>query len=125
VLKVRRDAYEQLDLPDVSIVAEDRERVHLATRPSRRGDGGPVPLRAVVLLHEAGDVPTFERIPPVDAVQQLWVLAFNLPTDEGRARCFGDLVALTEAVPVWRLSRPFSYQSLADVVSSVADFFRA
>ena len=125
LLKVRRDAYDRLDVQGASIVAEDRERVHLATDPTHRGDGGPVPLRAIVLLNEADGAPAFGRVDPVDAIQQLWVLAFNLPTDEGRARCFGDLVRLTQSVPVWRLDRPFNYESLTSVIGSLTTFFRA
>jgi hypothetical protein len=123
LLKVRRDAYEQLEIRGASIVAEDDERVHLATDPARRGGGAAVPLRAVVLLNEVPGSTALTRIDPVDALQQLWVLAFNLPTDEGRTRCFDDLIRLTEQVPVWRLDRPFEYRALDDVVSYLVDFF--
>jgi hypothetical protein len=124
LLKVRHDAFAHLDLGDVPVAAVDRERVHLSTASRDPGDGRPVPIRGICLINEVpGPEVTFDRIAPADAVQELWVLAFNLPTDADRTRCFGDLVALTSSVPVWRLNRPFSYDSLPRVVASVRDAF--
>lgn len=126
LLKVRKDAYAQLDLADAEVLAEDRERVHLTTGLERRGDGGPVPVRGILLLGgQPEDDIAFEPVDPVDAVQDLWVLAFNLPTDADRARCFADLVTLTRSVPVWRFRRPFTYAALPRVVDAVRRFFGA
>ena len=126
LLKVRRDAYANLDLAGVPVVAEDRERVHLVTGARDRADGGPLPIVGILLLNEVpDDAPWFEPIAAADAVQQLWVLAFNLPNDADRARCFADLVGLTHSVPVWRLHRPFTYDALPGVVESVSRFFGA
>src|SRR5206468_12474024 len=61
-------------------VAEDPERIHLAVEEHLRGDGHPVPLRAVVFLREAEGTCRMERLMPQEVLPDLWTLSFKLPT---------------------------------------------
>jgi hypothetical protein len=119
MLRVRRDTFERLGVRDATVVGEDPDRVHLAIDPERRGTADPLPIAAIVLLREAEDV-RLERLAPELAIPELWALAFKLPTDEDRARCFDAVGGLAGTVPVWNLHRPLTYDSLERVIGTVA-----
>jgi hypothetical protein len=118
MLRVRRDSFERLGVPDAEIVGEDPDRVHLAIDPSRRGSAGPLPIAGIVLLREADGI-RLERVAPELAIPELWALAFKLPTDEDRARCFAAVGGLASSVPVWNLHRPLRYDTLEQVIDAV------
>jgi hypothetical protein len=118
MLRVRRDSFERLGLRDAAVVGEDPDRVHLAIDPARRGSADPLPIAGIVLLREAEEI-RLERVPPELAIPELWALAFKLPTDEDRARCFDAIGGLAGSVPVWNLSRPLRYETLEQVIDAV------
>ncbi|HEX2046095.1 MAG TPA: hypothetical protein VHF23_10745 [Gaiellaceae bacterium] len=118
MLRIRWDVYRRLEVPG-AVVGEDDDRVHLAHDGELRGDGGPVPLRGIVLLRRGGRI-GLERVPAQEALRDLWALSLKLPEDTDRARCFHGLVELTAGVPVWNLHRPLSYGRLPTVVRTLA-----
>jgi hypothetical protein len=118
MLRVRRDSFERVGVPDAAIVGEDPDRIHLAIDPARRGAGDAIPIAAIVLLRE-GDEVRVEVVAPELAIPDLWALAFKLPTDDDRTRCFGAVSALASSVPVWNLHRPMRYETLPQVIDAV------
>jgi hypothetical protein len=118
MLRVRRDSFERLGTRDAAIVGEDPDRVHLAIDPARRGSGDPIGIAAIVLLREAEEV-RVEPLAPELAIPELWALAFKLPTDDDRARCFDAVVGLAGVVPVWNLHRPLRYDALEETIDAV------
>ncbi len=120
MLRVRQDVADQLTIPGAHPVGSTGDRVHFAIDLDRRGDSRAVPLGAIVLLRADAGSPRIERVEPARAVQELWTLSSGLPTPEGRARCFSDLVATARRVPTWRLSRPLTVGSLATAVHLVS-----
>lgn len=120
LLRLRKDVHRWLDVPGAQQVAVDAEKVHLALDPAQRGTSDPLPLAGIVLLH-AGPKVEMQRLEPVSMLQDLWAISLNLPTSEGRARCFGDIAHIAESVPVWKLVRPLTRESLPDVMNLVID----
>jgi hypothetical protein len=118
MLRVRRDVYRRLRVPG-AVAGEDEDRVHLALEGPLRGDGGPVPLRAIVLLRR-GEGVQLEPMAAQEALRDLWALSLKLPEDADRTRCFHGLVRLTGAVPVWNFHRPLDYGRLPAVVRRLA-----
>jgi hypothetical protein len=118
MLRVRRDSFERLGAPDATVVGNDPDRIHLAIDPARRGTGDPLPIAGIVLLRSSDEL-RLERVPPEMAVPDLWALAFKLPTDEDRARCFDAVGGLAGSIPVWNLHRPLTYESLDGVIERV------
>jgi hypothetical protein len=118
MLRVRRDSFEHLGVPEATIVGDDPDRIHLAIDPARRGPADPLPIAAIVLLREADEI-RIEPVAPELAVPELWALAFKLPTDEDRARCFDAVVGLASSVPVWNLRRPLRYDALEQTIDAV------
>ena len=120
MLRVRRDIAGRLEIPGASEVAAGDDRAHYSLDRAGRGDCSPVPVRAFVLLRNAEQEITLERVSPVDALRELWPLSFRLPTLEDRARCFQGVTALVDAIPVWNLYRPLRLDLLAEVVQKIA-----
>jgi hypothetical protein len=120
VLRVRRATAERLSILGAREVGERDDRVHFAIAPERRGDGRPVPLRAIFMLRESDHGFRLERPTAVDAVRDLWPLSFNLPTTADRARCFAAVTDLVGAVRIENLYRPFRLEELPGVVDFVA-----
>ena len=108
-------------IPDgMRLVEMGASRAYLEIEPARRGDGGPVPLAAIVLLH-VGDGPDLrmERIDGAAAIRDMWVLAFRVPDTADRTRAFQQLADLTTSVPVYQFHRPMTFETLPDVVAQV------
>jgi hypothetical protein len=101
-------------------LAEMGARAVLEIMPERRGDGGPVPLAAIVLLH-VGEGPELrlERADNAAAIRDMWALAFRIPETVDRTRTFQQLADLTTAVPVYSFHRPMTFETLPDVVAQV------
>jgi hypothetical protein len=120
VTRVRRDAYEQIEVPEVRTTWDEPDRIHLAIDEDRRGDGAPVPLRGIVLLR-SGPHLRFERVPAEQALPDLWALIFKLPRDAEWTRCFESTAALASTVPIWNLHRPLEFGSLPKVVDRIIE----
>lgn len=118
MLRLRRDVLESLGLSDSSSVFWHGNRVSLAL-DRQRGDCRPVPLGAMVLLRRDAHAVRSERVCAVDAVRDLWELSFYLPSDDGMARCFAQVVDLARIVPVWNLYRPMRVDILPSVVALI------
>jgi hypothetical protein len=120
LLRIRRDMYQQLEFPGTELVGEDPERLYLTLQGSARGDGSPVPIRGVVFLRRSKDESTaLERLPPENALPDLWALSLNLPTDESRTQCFRGVTSLAAEVPVWNLHRRLTVDRLAETVDRI------
>jgi hypothetical protein len=108
-------------IPDgMRLVEMGASRAYLEIEPERRGDGGPVPLAAIVLLH-VGDGPDLrmEQIDGAAAIRDMWALAFRVPDTVDRTRAFQQLADLTTTVPVYQFHRPMTFETLPDVVAQV------
>ncbi|HZA27713.1 MAG TPA: hypothetical protein VE915_08770 [Actinomycetota bacterium] len=120
-LRIRPDVFRQLDFPGTRVLEQEPHRIHLAIDEGRRGDGLPVPLRAVVLLRETKDDLLMERVPAGEAMRDVWTLVFKLPTDSARAASFEAIASLLAHVPVHNLHRPLRIDRLPDVIDLVVD----
>lgn len=123
MLRLRKDVAEWLVVPGAVRVADDAEKVHLALDPRYRGTGDPLPLAGIVLLHRGEDA-SLERLQPSSTIQDLWVVSLNIPTPTGRGQCFGDIIELAETVPVWKMVRPLTRQSLNGAIAMVVEVGR-
>jgi hypothetical protein len=121
MLRIRGDVAGGLSLPGAREVAAGDDRVHFSLDPSRRGDCGPLPVRALVLLRRSEDGIALKRVSAGDALRELWPLSFRLPGIEDGARCFQGITALADTVRVWNLSRALSLDDLDRVVETIAE----
>jgi hypothetical protein len=122
IVRMREDTFSGTPPTGMSIASRARGRVELAIDDERRGDSTPVPVRAVVLLREsADDRIQLERVETMDAIPDLWTLAFRLPESDDRSRAFQQVAAFADRVPVWNLFRPVTMGGLPDVVATVAE----
>lgn len=119
LLRLRRDVGQRLAVPGARRLPGDDGRIRLAHTRGRRGHAGPVPLRGLVFLRPGSRL-DLSRVPPMDALPDLWALSFRLPTAALRAQRFGDLVGLADRVPVWNLTRPEGLERLPAVVERLA-----
>jgi hypothetical protein len=119
LLRVRRDVYERFELPGTYPVLTEPDRVHLTADGSLRGDGRPVPIRAVVFLRAGEGPTTLERVEPAEGLPDLWALSWKMPTDADRARCFRGTASLATNVPLWNLYRELRLDRLQEVVELI------
>jgi hypothetical protein len=120
MLRLRNDVAERLQLREARRLPVDDERTHLALDGARRGDCEPVPLRGILLLRPSEEGPRLEPVPAGEALRDLWAVTFRFPTEEDRARCFAQVAALADAVPIWNLAHPLKLESLSGTVQYVA-----
>jgi hypothetical protein len=120
MLRLRNDVAERLELQEARRLPVDDERTHLALDAARRGDCEPVPLRGIVLLRPSGESPRMERADAAETLRDLWAVTSRFPTEEGRARCFAQVAALADAVPIWDLAHSLNLESLSGTVQYVA-----
>lgn len=116
LLRMRRDIHGRLNLPGTEIAAGDSEKVYLAIDEELRGDGSPVPVRAVIFLRRSAGEVRLEPVSATGSLQDLWSMTFRLPTDEDRRRCFGAISAVAAAVPMWNLYRPLDLDALDTII---------
>jgi hypothetical protein len=118
-VRLRPDMFDG-DAPAGTIVTAIRnDRIHLTLDGDRRGDGRPVPLRAVVFLRESSDNVRIDRVHGGEALADLWTLELRLKTDAERRRSFSQLTRLAATVPIWNLHRPLQVEKLDEVVSKL------
>ena len=122
IVRMREDTFDGIPPAGMSIASRAGGRVELAIDDDRRGDATPVPVQAVVLLREsADDRIRLQRVETMDAIPDLWSLAFRLPESDDRSRAFQQVAAFADRVPVWNLFRPLTMSGLPDVVATVAE----
>lgn len=119
LLRIRRDVYDHLEFPGTYPVVTEPERVHLALDPAIRGDGRPIPLRALVFLRPGEGKASLERVPAEQSLPDLYALSWKLPTDADRARCFQGAASLAGDVPIWNLYREIRLDQLDEVVELI------
>jgi hypothetical protein len=122
VVRMREDTFNGTPPAGMSVANRARGRVELAIDDGRRGDATPVPVHAIVLLRESvDDRIRLEPVQTMDAIPDLWTLAFRLPEPVDRSRAFQQVAAFADRVPVWNLFRPVTMSGLPDVVATVAE----
>jgi hypothetical protein len=125
IVRMREDTFSGTPPAGMSVASRARGRVELAIDDVRRGDATPVPVHAIVLLRESvDDRIRLEQVETMDAIPDLWTLAFRLPESVDRSRAFQQVAAFADRVPVWNLFRPVTMGGLADVVATVAELCR-
>jgi Serine kinase of the HPr protein, regulates carbohydrate metabolism len=124
-VRLRRDVAVDIG-PIGRIVAEDQgDRVRTVLDPATRGDGSPVPLRAILLLRDVTTTPELAPVPVASAIRDVWALTFMLPTDASQSSCFERITDLVSGVETLDLRRPLTMQDLPTVVSLVERRIRA
>jgi hypothetical protein len=121
MLRVRPDVAERLEIKNVTRLDESDDRVHFALEETTRGDGNPIPVRAVVLLRESEDGFRLEPLPSAETLRDLWPLTFGLPGEHNRARTFAGLVDLARSVPISNFYRPRRIEDLPRTVEYLVD----
>ena len=116
--------------------APGRRAGHRApARPPRRDGGRSRPLRPrrawgtarrfgcapIVFLAGSDGAPELEPVDQPEAIRDLWVLSFRLPTEEDAGRSFAGVAHLASAVPAFRLRRSLALDVLDDHVAKVLD----
>lgn len=118
VVRLREDVASQLSLPQSVREPMPNGRVCLVLDEDRRGDGGRVPLRAIILLRNGEDI-SLRRVPRAQATRDLFALSFVLPIREQRAAVFSRIVDLVTEVEVLDLYRPMTLPAMERVVAAV------
>jgi hypothetical protein len=122
IVRMREDTFDGNVPQGMTLASRARGRVELAIDHERRGDASPMPVKAVVLLRESPDQRIdLQRVQTMDAIPDLWTLAFRLPETADRSRAFQQVASFADRVPVWNLSRPLTMSGLPDVVATVAE----
>jgi hypothetical protein len=116
-VRLRSDVASGLRIPGARVVVRDKGRVALIIDEPFRGDGHPVPLGAIVILHpgEATEPPRLEPAAPAAAIRDLLALTFHLPGASGRATSFSRITDLVALAPTFNLYRPMTIESLDEV----------
>jgi hypothetical protein len=125
MLRVRRDTYQRLELSGSRVVAEDPDRVTLTLLESTRGDGEPVPIRAIILLGSPNAAFAIEPVALPAAIRALWSLSFMLPRDADRVRSFQGVVTLASAVPVWSFRWPKRFTEMPEALTAIISICRS
>jgi hypothetical protein len=115
MIRLRRDVASRFSIPGTYKVAEDPDKVHFGFDRDLRGDGSAVPFGGLVFLHRSDEM----KLEPIDgreALSDLWAITLNLPTAEGRARCFQQITEMAANLSIWRLTRPLTFEALPKVV---------
>ncbi len=119
MLRLRRDVHPHVRVPSARPVLREDTRIHLALDPDVRGDGEPVPIRAIIFLRPGEESCEVAQVDPLKAVPDLWAQSFRLPSPAAGARRFCQLVDLAGRVPAWYLTRPHGFERLPEVVERI------
>jgi hypothetical protein len=124
IIRIRRDVYGRLELPETHLVAEDDQKFHLMLSASAAGSGDPVPVAAVVFLRDASlraveDRPRIQAVATERSLPNLWTVNFTLPTRSARQRAFQKTAAFAAHVPMWDMYRPAGFDDLSGAVDLV------
>jgi len=118
MIRMRHDVVGQLTASNLSALARDDDRTHMVMTGTLADDASPVPLGAFVLL-AIGDEIRLERVDPLDALPDLWVLTFHIPADEHEGWIFQRVAGLAAQVPVYRLTRPLRMDALPATIEAM------
>jgi hypothetical protein len=121
VIRARPDVAELFRFDRTEAVLTTPARTHLALTPQTKGNGEPVPLRAIVFLRVSEGPIQIEEATTPDVVRDLHGLAFRFPTDEGTAAAFENAASLAGRVPGWNLYRPLTPDSLPGVINLIIE----
>jgi hypothetical protein len=124
IVRLREDVAPAIDIPNVERRQMPNGRVGLLTHADARGDGGAIPLRAIILLR-TGDEVSVSSVGPAAAARDLFALSFLLPLPEHRASNFTALVDIVSQVEVLDLQRPLTLASTERVIQVVEDHVRS
>jgi len=120
-IRLRPDMFTGRAPAGTTVAAVRPDRIHLTINADRKGDGRPVPIKALVFLRETADSLYLEPVKKSEALPDLWTLTFRFQTDAERRRAFQDLADLATVVPVWNLYRPLQVKALDDVVTQLVE----
>lgn len=118
LLRLRPDVFEAVEFPGTRVADRTISKVSLTFDGPQRGDGRPIPLRGIVLLHKTEGDLTLAPVAPHEAVRDVLVLTSNVLLDQAQA--FADVTALVNSTPVWRLDRRLAYDDLRRIVDLIA-----
>ncbi len=121
VIRARPDVASGFSFERTTAARTRPGRTYFVLDPETRGNGDPVPLRAIVFLRISDGPIVLEPAPVPDAVRDLYGLSFRLPTDQGQAAAFGLAAELAGRIPCWNLERPLTLDSLPGVIESIID----
>jgi hypothetical protein len=119
VLRARPDVIADFSFERATPLMITPVRTHYALDRETRGDGTPVPLKAIVFLRISDGPILLERAPVSEAVRDLFGLSFRLPTERGQVQVFESATDLVGKVPAWNLHRPLTVESLAQVMEAI------
>jgi hypothetical protein len=120
---VRRRSADLSDVPrGMRLVGRHGHHAYLEIDEHTRGNAGPVPVAAIVLLREGRDA--VRAWPAQPALRDIWPLTFRIPGSTDDVRTFEQLGELAERVPVYDLERPMGAEALPRVVAQVRGLCR-
>lgn len=121
VLRLRSDVADSIVVPGARrVTSQDDGRVPLLFDERHRRGGGPVPLRAILILREPSSVQRLESVNAIQATRDVMALAFRVPGAGSLETSFGRIVDLTARTETLYLHRPLTLESLDAVVAMVA-----
>ena len=119
-LRLRPDVFDGHAPAGMRVVLDSPDRIFFAMDPDRCGDCKPVPIKAVIFLHESDEDIRLEPVEPARALPDLWSLNFRTGPSE-IAKSFSGLGQLVRAASVWNLHRPLRMDVMDDVVSRIVE----
>jgi len=119
VVRLRADVAGSIDLPGRRVGIGDDGRVGVILDEGVRGDGNPVPLRAIIFLRSGQGPATLEPVRPADAIRDILALTFQLPTSASRAAAFSRVADLAAGVVTFDLVRRIEADSTGDVIGLI------
>jgi hypothetical protein len=119
VLRARPDVIAGFSFKNATPSMITPVRTHYALDPATRGDGAPVPLKAIVFLRISDGPILLERAPLSEAVRDLFGLSFRLSSDRSKVEVFEVAADLVGNVPAWNLHRPLTFESLPAVIDAI------
>jgi hypothetical protein len=118
VVRLREDVASQMSLAHSVREPMPNGRVCIVLDQEHRGDGAPVPLRAIILLRSGEEI-SLQAVRKQEATRDLFALSFVLPIREQRSAVFSRIVDLVNEVEVLNLYRPLRLAAMRDVVETV------
>jgi len=118
VARLRADVASSISIPHAVGLPMPNGRVCMVLDRDHRGDGVPVPLRAICLLRSGEDV-SIRQVPRQTAARDLYALSFLMPIPDQRAAVFSRIVDIVSQVEVLDLHRPLRLDAMGDVMDAV------